>query len=192
MNRRSAIILALVIFSIIVISGCTQSSTTGQATEGGIFEKPTTTVQCRTVYETQEVEVPYTVQEPYQDTEYYQTPLQYQVVSWTAPQEQLSGLNVIQTAEVNLRNTDIEDGWYTVTYTFRTLNDQYPVTKQEYIVVGETKKITFQADLKYGEDSSGSYTVTPAEVTKSRIVTKYKDVTKYRTETRTSTKQVCE
>jgi len=185
-DRNKLLVVVIVVAAILGLFAL--GSFTGKAT----YTTSTTTKNCRMVTETFDEQVPYTVQEPYQDTEYYQAPLQYNVESWTYPEEFLDGFNVKQKATVTLRNTDTQDGWYTVTYTFKTVDNQYPSAKQEYLTVGETKTLTFVVDLSWGKDTVGTYSVTPSDVTKSRIVTRYRDVTQYRTETRTVTKEVCE
>ncbi len=128
---------------------------------------------------------PYTVQEPYQVQ--VEKDLQYNVVN-AYQKGGLSGLNWMTWGYVVLENSDTEPGTFIVNCNFRTLKRSFTDSDRVYILPGESKTATCEADTDYGEDVEFTYTVTPG--TKTVTETRYREVTKYRDvqKTRTVTK----
>ena len=146
-----------------------------------------------------DAQVPYDIteeyidKEPYQDTEYYTEYLDAEVISRYTERKFNLDNGFYAYSKLELRNTDDEAGWFTVTFRWNTLKDK--ITDKDVRHYIEPDEISSFEDI-YNIDSGEDYSVTHAFesdiIEKSRQVTKYRDVTKTRTVTKYRTERQCD
>jgi hypothetical protein len=176
-------LLGAVLIVIVIISGCTQTGqVTTTPTDTNTDMHLTSEIQQPTCRDVQE---PYTIQVPYQDTEIYTVYLDAYVVdaekTWRLDLEGNFAVGIVQ-----LKNIDNEAGWFTVNFKWETLNDDYTDSIRHYIEPDETVEFRSDYAVNIGEDNQFTYTYRSDSVQRTRTVTKY------RTETRYRTVQVCD
>lgn len=115
------------------------------------------------------------VRVPYQDTETYVDYLNSEV-DYANNQEKIDpfGKWIYQEGIVSLKNIDNEEGWFTVKFNWRTLNDQEFDEVRHYIEPDESVEFISIFDTSLGEDNEFTYTYISDPVQKTRIVTKYR------------------
>jgi len=87
-------------------------------------------------------------------------PLSY-IVTDSKAHGKLKGLNWISEGYIEVENTDMGPGTFIVNCHFRTAYRDFYPTGRAYVEPGERKKAYCTADIKFGEDVSWSYTITP-------------------------------
>ena len=114
----------------------------------------------------------------YSETEPYERWATYAVDDWNL-EEKLGWFNVYVQSDVTVRNTDKYGGTFKVVH---ELNDVYGlfgrVEDSFYLGAGESFTSTATFDTSWGQDTLGSYDVTPPTVIDTRIVEKVKTVYK--------------
>lgn len=165
----SDLVRALSIVLIVAVAGCTSILAT-----------------CKNVTQLQEIQIPYNELESYEVREPYVIYLKHEVVESNITRVKQDNATLAR-ATVKLRNTDAEEGWFTVIYEF---SDGTLANSRQLIRAGETGIFTFVDTA--GADVSGAVTFTQSDpVTKYNVKVNYRAVTKYRTETENVTKEVC-
>jgi len=189
-------VLVLLIFFYILFSNFYSSSfytrsgdKNFQSQNNDISNNPSSNIHnCRIVNE------PYqdciNVQVPYQAEETYTDYLKATVVdsSKTSSWDLSKGTYMI--GIVKLKNIDSEAGWFTVTFNWRTLNNQYTDTVRHYIEPDKIVEFKSIYDVKTGEDNELKYSYKSDPVSKTRTVTKYR--TEQKCETKYKTVKKCD
>ena len=99
--------------------------------------------------------------------------------------------NYVRCVDIDVYNIDTIGGIFRVDCNFRTLNNNYKDTVNNYVKPGEHKSFRCEVDIDRGVDAETTFTVEPPtkkvteykDVERERQVTAYRPVTKFRTET---------
>ena len=140
------------------------------------------------------VEVVYTetvpTEEAYMAEESYEREATYVVDDWTL-EEKLGFFDVYVQSDVTLRETDQYGGTFVVVH---NLYDVYglfgSVEDSFYLGAGESYTSTATFDTSWGQDTVGSYDVTPPTVIDTRLVEKTRIVDKLVEKTKTVYKSI--
>lgn len=133
-----------------------------------------------------EIQVPYTVEEPYEaiDTQEVVLPYHIEGVEW----ERVMGSTILKTkprieSYSYLTNTGEKGGVFELQHTFITEEEKEKVvlSKAKYIQAGETVKFELSGDLHYYEKVEfNEYKVIPPTVNIQQKTTKMRKLTKFR------------
>jgi len=123
----------------------------------------------KTLKNCRNVEIPYEVTENY---DYY--PKAQKISGLQEENIELFGKGIYQTGTVSLKNVDNEAGWFTVTFNWQTLNDEWKDSVRHYINPDEIVEFISQYDTSLGEDSKFTYRSEADPIKKTRTITKYR------------------
>jgi len=133
-----------------------------------------------------EIQVPYTVEEPYVaiDTQVVVLPYHIEGVEW----ERVMGSTILKTkprieSYSHLTNTGEKGGVFELQHTFITEEEKERIvlSKAKYIQAGETVRFDLSEDLHYYEEVEfHEYKVIPPTVTIQQKITKMRKLTKFR------------
>jgi len=152
-----ALILIIVGFLFLSNSG---GSTTGNTITGNIIKS---LQNCR------DVQVPYQVEETYN---YY---LKNQIISGYQNEKlELFGKGVYTEGIVMIKNIDNEAGWFIVTFSWETLNNEKKDKVRHYIEPDEIIEFKSIYDNNFGEDIKFQYNALAEPIQKTKKVTKYR------------------
>ena len=139
-----------------------------------------------TYSETVPVEETYTAEEPYEREATY-------VVDDFKLQEKIGWFNVYVQSDVTLRNTDKYSGTFVVVHTLKDVYGIFgSVEDSFYLGPGDSYTSTATFDTSWGQDTLGTYDVTPPTVIDTRLVEKTKTVYKPVEKTKTVRKSIIE
>ena len=142
---------------------------------------------CRNVTVLQEIRIPYSDLESYEIREPYLIYLKHGVVESNITRVKQDNKTLAR-AIVKLKNTDTEEGWFTVIFKF---SDGTLANGRRLVKPGEIYTFTFVHETP--EDVNGSVEFSQSDpVTRYNTRTNYRNVTKNRTETGNVTKRICE
>ena len=189
------IVLLLLVAGLFLYLGATGWNITGSVVRDTTQSKTLTPSQENCQY----IEVPYeaietfTEQEPYQATEEYNKYLNATFTSFNKWEDFNFGKGYIAKARVKLKNLDNEGGWFTVEFTWKTLNDQeVNHDVRHYIEPDEVIEFEDEYDIESGEDFKVFYSYQSDPIKKTKTVTKFKDVQRTRTVTKYRQEYKCE
>jgi len=118
------------------------------------------------------------IQEAYSVTEPYERKATYVVVKWNL-QEKLGFFDVYVQSDVTVRNTDKSGGTFKVIHRLYDINGLFgTVTDSFYLGAGASHTSTATFDTKWGQDTKGTYSVTPPTVVDEQLVTKHRTIYK--------------
>ena len=148
------------LIAVVLIAGCT--SPTGQVISdtSGSGEASTYQPSCREI------------SEQYQEEEPYTTYLTAQIISATASTDWDLQKGYYREGLVKLKNTDVEEGWFTVTFNWKTLKDTATDTIRHHVEPDETIDFLSIYDIDMGEDNTYTYSYVSDPITKTKWTTK--------------------
>ena len=118
------------------------------------------------------------IQEAYSVTEPYEREATYVVVERNL-QEKLGFFDVYVQSDVTVRNTDKSGGTFKVIHKLYDINGIFgTVTDSFYLGAGASQTSTATFDTKWGQDTKGTYSVTPPTVVDEQLVTKHRTIYK--------------
>jgi hypothetical protein len=139
------------------------------------------------------VEATYSDTEPYEETETYTEPESYEreatyVVDDRNLEEKLGFLDFYVQSDVTVRNTDKYGGTFVVVHNLYDVHGLFGTVEDSfYLGAGESYTSTTTFDTSWGQDTVGSYDVTPPTVIDTRLLEKTRVVQKTRVVEKTKT-----
>jgi len=119
------------------------------------------------------------IEEVYSETEPYEREATYIVDDWDLAEKWSVSIGFYVQSDVTVRNSDKDGGTFKVVHKLYDINGLFgTVTDSFYLGAGSSYTSTATFDTKMGQDTQGTYSVTPPTITDERIVTKYRTVYK--------------
>ncbi len=119
------------------------------------------------------------VTEEYQEEESYTAYLNAEVIDDKKIEVTCPGtLTWCAKGIVELKNTDDQGAWFTVTYHWEAVDDSWTNNIEHFINPDETVEFISIYDIYWGQNVTFTYTYTSDLVTKTRMVTKTRTVEK--------------